>query len=117
MDKGLQQRLEALGWNGVPFATVFVHIVWLYLAARLDTQVPLRRIGDRDVCDGDQTQAHCERAAGTKPEATETSPRAAGTTATCWKTPRPPAGSVRCRGWPSVMHRRRPSCPSFFRQW
>lgn len=63
MDEVLRQRLEVLGWTGVPFLTVFAHMVWQYLAARLDVQVPLRVIEDRDVPDPDQAEACCERAA------------------------------------------------------
>ena len=59
LDGSLPDRLAALGWGGVPFETVFVHIVAQYLAARLDAQVPLRLIRDQ----GDQIQADCERAA------------------------------------------------------
>lgn len=58
-DGSLSDRLAALGWGGVPFETPFTNLVFLYLSARLDAQVPLRLIADQ----GDQIQADCERAA------------------------------------------------------
>ena len=62
-DKTLSDRLAALGWGGVPFQTAFVHLVWQYLAARLDARVPLLLIGDRPVRDARQEMAQCRRAA------------------------------------------------------
>lgn len=62
-DGALSDRLAALGWGSVPFETAFVHLVWQYLAARLDARVPLREIRDRSECEGNQVRADCERAA------------------------------------------------------
>jgi len=62
-DGSLSDRLAALGWGGVPFETAFPNLVFLYLSARLDATVALRGIGDREVRDGNEAQADCERAA------------------------------------------------------
>jgi len=59
-DGSLSDRLAALGWGGVPFETAFTNLVFLYLSARLDAQVPLRLIREDQ---GDQIQADCKRAA------------------------------------------------------
>ena len=56
----LARQLDALGWGGVPFGTVFPHLVLLYLNSGLDAGVPLRAIR---CVDGDQPRASCERAA------------------------------------------------------
>ena len=58
-DGSLSDRLAALGWGEVPFETAFTNLVFLYLSARLDAQVPLRLIRDQ----GDQIQTDCKRAA------------------------------------------------------
>ena len=58
----LSDRLDALGWNGVPPITVFVNIIWLYLAAQLDADVPLRLIDGRNMRNENHARACCERA-------------------------------------------------------
>jgi len=66
-DGSLSDRLAALGWGGVPFETAFTNLVFLYLSARLDAQVPLRLIRDH----GDHIQADCKRAAAAMIEEAE----------------------------------------------
>jgi hypothetical protein len=54
--------VEALGWRGQPFPTVFANIVWQYLSARLDEKVPLRLIEGEGVHDAVRSRECCERA-------------------------------------------------------
>ena len=55
-------RLDELGWRGVPFITACMNIVWLFVAAGLDADVPLRLIEDEGVRNGYRAQACFRRA-------------------------------------------------------
>ena len=57
----LSDRLNGLGWKGVPRLTAFTNIMLLYLAAGLDTSVPRRLIGVRSDRNGDTARRICER--------------------------------------------------------
>jgi len=58
----VRERVDALGWRGQPFPTVFANIVWQYLSARLDEKVPLRLIEGEGVHDASRDRECCERA-------------------------------------------------------
>jgi len=58
-DDGIMSLLDELGWHGVPALTAFSNIMWLYLAAGLDPDVPLRLIANRGI----GARACCGRAA------------------------------------------------------
>ena len=58
----LSNRLDDLGWRGVPFITVFFNIMWLFISAGLDANVPLRLIENEGVRNGYRAQACFRRA-------------------------------------------------------
>ena len=58
----LSNRLDGLGWGGVPFITAFMNIMWAFISAGLDADVPLRLIEDEGVRNGYRAQACFRRA-------------------------------------------------------
>ena len=58
----LSKRLSDLGWGGLDPPKVFINIVWLYLLAGFEADVPLRAIQYHGAGDGDRARAGCENA-------------------------------------------------------